>query len=261
MAKALPGCLGSMADSFRAAAAAERDAAAAIEERFSRLTAGEDPGPRKKGGTRLLTEEEERNESFRIACGAFVKGKIKPGVRQKYDLAEAARLKADGADVDSADADGWTALHWAAAEGYGQVVKYLVDGGRGAATVDATDDEGCTPLWSAAYNGEYQVALALLAAGADLAPKGKASGGAAMTASNAARSMRNPTIAVAKPRRESRGATFLETGVSPRRTPSTRKASSGRRTPRASRSSRAATSTTTGSGRRCARYLRIGSRL
>ena len=183
-----------MADSFRAARAQERDAAAAIEERFSHLTAGDEPPPdkKKRGGKRLLTEAAERDENFRIACGAFVKDKVKPGVRQKYDLDAAKRLVAEGADVDSRDGDGWSALHWAAAEGYLPVVKYLA--APGVADVDALDGEGCTPLWTASYNGEYQAALQLLASGAALEPKGKASG-AAMTASNAARSQRNPTIA------------------------------------------------------------------
>ena len=186
-----------MSDSFRANAAKERDAAADIEARLSRLMGhdGDDDAPRKKtGGVRLLTEEKKRDEDFRIACGAFVKGRIKPGVRQKYDMSEAERLRSAGADVNGADDDGWTGLHWAAAEGYQQVVKFLVDPERGA-NIDAVDKEDCTPLWTASYNGEYQVALYLLAAGADLAPRGKARGGAPMTASNAARSQRNPTIA------------------------------------------------------------------
>ena len=182
-----------MGDSFRAEKARARDAAADIEARLSRLTGGDgDDAPRKGGGVRLLTEAQERDEDFRVACGAFVKGRTKPGVRAKYDRARAEELRALGADADSADGDGWTALHWAAAEGYGPIVKYLA---AGVATVDAVDAEGCTPLWTAAYNGEYQAALFLLTAGADLAPKGRASGGAEMTASNAARSQRNPTIA------------------------------------------------------------------
>lgn len=185
-----------MGDSFRADKAKARDAAAAIEARLSRLTGGGDESvaPRKNaGGMRLLTEDAKRDEDFRMACGAFVKGRTKPGVRAKYDRAEAERLRCAGADPDGADGDGWTGLHWAAAEGYRVIVEYLA--APGVANVDAIDKEGCTPLWTAAYNGEYQVALSLLAAGADVSPKGKCSGGAAMTASNAARSQRNPTIA------------------------------------------------------------------
>ena len=133
-----------MSDSFRANAAKERDAAADIEARLSRLMGhdGDDDAPRKKtGGVRLLTEEKKRDEDFRIACGAFVKGRIKPGVRQKYDMSEAERLRSAGADVNGADDDGWTGLHWAAAEGYQQVVKFLVDPERGA-NIDAVDKEG-----------------------------------------------------------------------------------------------------------------------
>ena len=207
-----------MGESFRAEKAKARDAAADIEARLSRLTGGDDDAvPRKSGGVRLLTAEAQRDEDFRIACGAYVKGKTKPGVRQKYDRARAEALRAAGADADSADGDGWTGLHWAAAEGYGTIVAYLA--APGVANVDAVDAEGCTPLWTAAYNGEYQAALRLLASGADLAPKGRARGGAEMTASNAARSQRNPTIADAIDaeaelrRREPGRAAALRTGA------------------------------------------------
>ena len=71
-----------MGDSFRAEKAKARDAAADIEARLSRLTGGDDDAvPRKSGGVRLLTAEAQRDEDFRVACGAYVKGTTKPGVR------------------------------------------------------------------------------------------------------------------------------------------------------------------------------------
>lgn len=179
-----------MADSFRAAAATKTLASRAIEERFSHLTAGP-PSPRRPPA-RAATEADARDERFRLACGAYVRGKTKAGARLTFDVAEAERLRADGARIDACDGDGWTALHWAAAEGHVPVVRYLVGAG---ADLDVRDDDGCTPLWAAAFNGEYQAALQLLARGPDLVPRGRGGGGAAMTASNAARSQRNPTIA------------------------------------------------------------------
>ena len=64
-----------------------------------------------------------------------------------------------------------------------------------AVDVNATDTSGCSPLWVAAYNGVYSTAVLLLFAGAALDLKGKAHGTSVCTASTAARSMRNSSIA------------------------------------------------------------------
>ena len=95
--------------------------------------------------------------------------------------------------LNSADGDGWTALHWAAAEGHLPMVRWLVQ--RPGLNLDAVDADGCTPLWAAAYNGEYHCALWILSKGPNLELRGKASNTASCTPCNAARSQRNPTIA------------------------------------------------------------------
>jgi ankyrin repeat protein len=64
----------------------------------------------------------------------------------------------------NADADGWTPLHWAADEGYVDVVELLITAG---ADVNARDNDGWTPLHVAAYKGHAAVAEVLLAVGAD----------------------------------------------------------------------------------------------
>ena len=97
----------------------------------------------------------------------------------KHNLKRAEKLLEAGADVDSKDAEGWCALHWAAAEGRTRVIAALL--GR-RATVDAVDLANCTPLWCAAFNGEYQAALLLLAGGADLTIKGQPRGDASPSA-------------------------------------------------------------------------------
>ena len=121
-----------MADSFRAIAASKRLAAAALEARFDHLTSGP-PSPRKPK-PRGLTAKERRDQDFRIACGAFVKGAQKAGAKLYADIQAAEKLLEAGQDgrggdreklLNSADGDGWTALHWAAAEGHLPMVRWL----------------------------------------------------------------------------------------------------------------------------------------
>ena len=69
-----------MADSFRSAAKAARDRAAAIEDKFSYLTA--QPEEPKSYKIKRMSAAQLRDEAFRLACGAFVKGQTKPGARR-----------------------------------------------------------------------------------------------------------------------------------------------------------------------------------
>ena len=81
-----------MADSFRAIAASKRLAAAALEARFDHLTSGP-PSPRKPK-PRGLTAKERRDQAFRLACGAYVKGATKAGAKLYADIQEAEKLLA-----------------------------------------------------------------------------------------------------------------------------------------------------------------------
>jgi ankyrin repeat protein len=75
-------------------------------------------------------------------------------------------LLKQGADVNAAQADGMTALHWAASRGDADLTKMLVFAG---ARVDAfTRNGNYTPLHLAAKAGRGGSAKALLAAGADV---------------------------------------------------------------------------------------------
>jgi ankyrin repeat protein len=56
--------------------------------------------------------------------------------------------------LNSIDRKGYTALHWASANGHLPVVKALVEAG---ATVDLQDEQGCTPLHLASRNGNADV--------------------------------------------------------------------------------------------------------
>jgi ankyrin repeat protein len=89
------------------------------------------------------------------------------------DKAAVKTLLQQGSDVNAAQGDGMTALHWAAMKGDAELVQMLVYAG---ANVKATTRlGGNTPLVVAARNGHAAVVQALLKAGAD--PKAATSSG------------------------------------------------------------------------------------
>ena len=75
-----------------------------------------------------------------------------------------AALIGAGADVDAPQADGATALHWAA---YWDEARALEDLIRAGANPNARNDYGATPLWAACANRHPGSIERLLAAGAD----------------------------------------------------------------------------------------------
>ena len=88
-------------------------------------------------------------------------------------LADAARdaewsvvraLVEEGADVNTRQGDGATALHWAAYWDEFEPADLLI---RAGADVDAANDLGVTPLWAAAENRSAEMVRRLLDAGAD----------------------------------------------------------------------------------------------
>jgi uncharacterized protein len=68
------------------------------------------------------------------------------------------------ADVNAADGDGTTALHWAAYRDDADSVDQLI---RAGANVNAANDLGATPLWNASMNAGAGIARRLLDAGAN----------------------------------------------------------------------------------------------
>src|SRR5687767_2791450 len=81
------------------------------------------------------------------------------------DSAAVRALLKQGEDVNAAQGDGMTALHWAARKGDAELVQMLVYAG---ANVKATTRLGAyTPLYLAAQAGKTDVIATLLAAGAD----------------------------------------------------------------------------------------------
>jgi uncharacterized protein len=75
-----------------------------------------------------------------------------------------ARVLLRKVDVNAAEPDGTTALHWAAHHGDLDIVDALIQKG---ANANAVNRYGITPLWLAAENGNTDVVAALLRAGAD----------------------------------------------------------------------------------------------
>jgi len=83
-------------------------------------------------------------------------------VDRRFD--EAARLAADKANVHARDAEGRTALHWAATVNSVEWVERLIKAGL---AVDVRDRPGRTPLGEAAFHGHTDVARLLLKRGAN----------------------------------------------------------------------------------------------
>ena len=73
-------------------------------------------------------------------------------------------LLSSGADPNTRQGDGSTALHWAAHRNSEEVVQSLLEAG---ANVDASNELGATPLWLAASNGSEILVENLLSAGAN----------------------------------------------------------------------------------------------
>ncbi|MBM3776752.1 MAG: hypothetical protein FJW23_00745 [Acidimicrobiia bacterium] len=80
------------------------------------------------------------------------------------DVAAVRSLIGQQVDVDAAQGDGATALHWAAHLNDVDTAGLLIDAG---ARVNAANDYGATPLWLAAQNGSLPMVERLLAAKAD----------------------------------------------------------------------------------------------
>ncbi len=91
------------------------------------------------------------------------------------DTSQVRALLRDGADVNAAQGDGMTALHWTATRGDAAVARMLIVAG---ARLDATTRNGSyTPLHLASRSGKAAVVEVLLDAGADV-NAATASGGA-----------------------------------------------------------------------------------
>src|SRR5215207_11037824 len=92
----------------------------------------------------------------------------------KGDKAAVRQLLKDGADVNGAQGDGMSALHWAAERGDSELADMLIYAGANIGAVTRIGQY--TPLHLAAQSGNVAVAKALLKAGADANAKTTNSG-------------------------------------------------------------------------------------
>jgi ankyrin repeat protein len=98
-----------------------------------------------------------------MAGTAFAQAEIADAA-SRGATAEIERLLKSGADVNAQQADGATALQWAAYRGDAQLAERLLKAG---AKPGLANRNGATPLWLAAMRGDAAVIRALLEGGAD----------------------------------------------------------------------------------------------
>ena len=121
---------------------------------------------------------------FLLSCAALFQGKAPEApLADAAERAEWSRVPAlleNGADVNAAQVDGMTALHWAAHHDHPGTVRRLLAARARAAAVNRY---GVAPLSLACVNGNESIVTMLLKAGAD--PKTTLQGGESvlMTAS------------------------------------------------------------------------------
>ena len=102
-----------------------------------------------------------------VLLGSTVVAAERPALIEAAKSGDRAALKSliqKKADVNAADADGTTALHWAAYHDDLDSVDLLIKAG---ANVNAANDLGATPLWNAGMNAGAPIARRLLDAGAN----------------------------------------------------------------------------------------------
>uniref|UniRef100_A0A8C6B029 Protein phosphatase 1 regulatory subunit n=1 Tax=Monodon monoceros TaxID=40151 RepID=A0A8C6B029_MONMO len=106
--------------------------------------------PADRPGAELPPQAQRGGPRVRFEDGAVFLAACSSG-----DTDEVRRLLARGADVDTANVDGLTALHQACIDENVDMVKFLVENG---ASVNQQDSEGWTPLHAAASCGHLNIA-------------------------------------------------------------------------------------------------------
>jgi uncharacterized protein len=94
---------------------------------------------------------------------AFAQSEVADAAMER-DNAEVNRLLQDGADVNSGQSDGATALHWAAYHSDVSLAELLLESG---ANPEIANRNGSTPLWLATNQGDAAMIETLLEGGAD----------------------------------------------------------------------------------------------
>ena len=106
----------------------------------------------------------------RIALSVLLMGAAAAGplplvdAAKKADVATVRRLLQGKIDVNAAEPDGTTALHWASYRDDLTSAQMLI---RAGASVNAANDLGATPIWTASVNGSSAMVQLLLESGAN----------------------------------------------------------------------------------------------
>ncbi|XP_022417653.1 protein phosphatase 1 regulatory subunit 12B isoform X4 [Delphinapterus leucas] len=116
--------------------------------------------PADRPGAELPPQAQRGGPRVRFEDGAVFLAACSSG-----DTDEVRRLLARGADVDTANVDGLTALHQACIDENVDMVKFLVENG---ASVNQQDSEGWTPLHAAASCGHLNIAEYFISHGASV---------------------------------------------------------------------------------------------
>jgi uncharacterized protein len=122
-----------------------------------------------RDAARTTPPDAPRVTTLRNSAGAGAEVRSAPVVAQaamQGNLAQLRALIAQKADVNIAQGDGMTALHWAAERGDANMAQLLLRAG--AKVTPVTRNGGYTPLHVAARAGSGAVVQALLAAGAEV---------------------------------------------------------------------------------------------
>lgn len=101
---------------------------------------------------------------FLLAGSASAQSSVVADAAMQGATQDVSRLLQGGADVNAAQADGATALHWAAYHGDADLASRLLEAG---ADPSAANRNGSTPMWLAASQGDAAMITALLDGGAD----------------------------------------------------------------------------------------------
>jgi len=102
--------------------------------------------------------------AFFVASAAAAQRPPLVDAARNADKDQVRALVQQGANVNTGDADGTTALHWASYRDDLEIAELLI---RAGAKVNAANDLGATPLWTASQNGSATMVRRLLDAGAN----------------------------------------------------------------------------------------------
>jgi uncharacterized protein len=102
--------------------------------------------------------------AFFVASAAAAQRPPLVDAARNADTDQIRALVQQGENVNTGDADGTTALHWASYRDDLEIAELLI---RAGARVNAANDLGATPLWTASQNGSATMVRRLLDAGAN----------------------------------------------------------------------------------------------